>query len=83
MSNKQLTVLWFGVCLIVLMCLFPPWLDRGEKALGYRFILTQEIGQGEYIYKTIRIDSRRLIFQCVVVVLLTGAGIYTLRVKGK
>ena len=29
------------------------------------------------------LDISRLVLQCVVVALLTGAGIYTLRVKGK
>ena len=53
MSNKQLAVLWIGIVLIVLMCLFPPWVIFREgfaygkgrhrmslrTSLGYRCLI--------------------------------------------
>ncbi len=91
MSNKQLAVLWVGIGLILLMCLFPPWLGivnyRGIKTreeYGYRCIFSPPPGVlTEESSLTIYLNTSRLVVQCVAIALLTGAGIYTLRTKGK
>ena len=93
MGKKELIVLWVGVGLIVLMCLFPPWVEyteshtwgdhrlSGRAFMGYGCVFWHSVGgfeQGQGY-----IDTQRLTVQCIAVALLTGAGIYTLRVKGK
>jgi len=47
MNRKQKIVLWIGIVIIVLMCLFPPWMrirDFGESRVvtrgTYQFLLT-------------------------------------------
>lgn len=47
MNRKQKIVLWIGIAIIVLMCLFPPWMrirDFGKSRVvtreTYRFLLT-------------------------------------------
>ena len=89
MSDKQLMVMWIGIGLIVVMCLFPPWVkvsgdDPGHARRGsrsYRFIFAHPRPRmsGDQIY----LETSRLVVQCVAVALLTAGGICTLRVKGK
>ena len=79
MNNKQLAVLWVGLGLIVLMCLFPPWVYLQEN-YGYYCLFTPPAWISGL---QPRLDISRLVVQCVAVALLTGAGIYTLRTKGK
>ena len=50
MSKTQLTILWIGIGIFVLMGLFPPYLmfesQRGDHvSAGYRFILDRGIQQ--------------------------------------
>ncbi len=63
----RLIVLWITVGLIALMCLFPP--------LTYRF------GGGRYSRHTRVVDISRLIVQCLPVLLLAGALLFTLKDK--
>jgi hypothetical protein len=67
-------ILWIGISLIVLMCLFPPW-GRGGEFDGYAYLFS-----GGNSYKT-HIDLVRLIIQCIIVGLITGGLLYTLNVK--
>ena len=88
MSNKQLIVLWIGVGLIVLMCLFPPWvrvlrMSGGTLREGYGYhcvFMPPPLNNKRW---SPYLDTSRLIIQCITVAVLTGAGIYTLRAKGK
>ena len=105
MNRKQLLVLWIGVSLIFLMCLFPPWvrfregfsvpglsdnpyMTSSRESVGY-YCIAKPPGKmdvkAKYLlsYGQFYLDISRLVVQCIVVALLTGAGIYTLRVKGK
>jgi hypothetical protein len=75
--SKKLIVLWSGTLLIILMCLFPPWAYDGKLA-GYAFCFSDGIGTYSHYG---HIDLARLIIQCVVVGLLTGALYYTLNSK--
>ena len=63
----EMVVLWAGVIVIALMCLLPPH-DKGDDVVYS--------GGGH-------IDYGRLLVRCAIVALLTGAGIYTFRTKGK
>ena len=77
MSNKQLIVLWIGVGLVVLMCLFPPWSWTGQLKTGlniyypagYRFLWFKPEIPGEIkgLERLSSIDTQRLIIQCVIV----------------
>lgn len=62
-------ILWIGILLIVLMCLFPPWVYQGEFA-GYAYLFSNWLGS---------LDLVRLIIQCAIVGLITGALLYTLK----
>jgi hypothetical protein len=64
MSKTQLIVLWAGIGILVLMGLFPPG-TRG----GYDFILQAS-----------SVSLGRLCIEWVIVVLITGGLIYTLKV---
>jgi hypothetical protein len=82
---KKLTVLWIGITIIVLMCLFPPW-GRGGRFFGYAFLFTGRFNTGMGSRATRgrewgEIDLVRLIIQCVIVGLITGALLYTLNSK--
>ena len=96
--KKELIVLWVGIGLIVAMCLFPPWAEYYEGHMGqdggynesvrtfrgYRCVFWADVGGSPYGFGGQGyIDTQRLVVQCIVVSLLTVAGIYTLRVKGK
>lgn len=89
----QIVVLWLGIGLIVFMCLFPPWYHYREgytyrmrrvfsqrTAVGYHCLLNPPASEKEGRYY---LDVTRLLVQCAGVALLTGAGFYTLRARGK
>ena len=88
MNQTQKTILWIGVLAIVGMCLFPPWRWTAQTAgqnlqmsLGYRFLLSNldtpipKIGPVGLSF----IDGPKLVIQCFIVALLTGAGIATVQ----
>ncbi len=80
MNRKQKIVLWIGIGVIVLMCLFPPWLagDEGEFE-GYTLLFSGPLnGTGGYLNDSPRIDFTRFMMQCAIVGLITGALLYTL-----
>jgi hypothetical protein len=78
-SKKR--ILWAGTFVIVAMCLFPPWVDEGS-IVGYAFLFSDGIfGQSRWDDVHAHIDLVRLIIQCVIVGLITGALLYTLNSK--
>ena len=77
-------VLWIGIGVIVLMCLFPPWMELGESEefLGDAFLFKGPLnGTGGYLKQSPRIDSTRLMIRCAIVGLITVALLYTLKNK--
>jgi hypothetical protein len=87
MNKKQLAVMWVGIGIIVLMCLFPPWITNGGIvdyvclfSNGTISIIGPNYPQ-TYNYMTAHIDSIRLIIQCAIVGLITGSLLYTLKNK--
>jgi hypothetical protein len=66
-------LLWTGVVVVVLMCLFPPWV-RGEPPTGYAFIAMPPS-------KSARIDLGRLAVQIVPVVAIAVGIIATKALK--
>jgi hypothetical protein len=69
-------ILWIGILLIVLMCLFPPWVwERGHFA-GHAYLFSEG-----WTLRNAHIDLVRLIIQCVIVGLITGTLLYTLKDK--
>ena len=88
--QRQVIILWIGILIIIGMCLFPPWTNyhpssswsgRGStgayiESIGYHLIFWPPKGN-------CRVDINRLAIQCIAVALLSGAGIYTLRLRGK
>lgn len=74
-------VLWTGTFIIVIMCLFPPWVDEGRIA-GYHFLFSDgNFYQGYQHFFGAHIYFTRLIIQCAIVGLITGALLYTLNSK--
>ena len=89
LKRKEIIILWTGVFIIVVMCLFPPRI-YGRKMVGYAFLFSDTISvfdqksfDGSNMYKTVNanIDLVHLIIQCVIVALITGALFYTLKDK--
>ena len=79
-----LSVLWLGIIVIVLMCLYPPWVNivrlpssniKGTNPQGYAFLWhPPEAG----FRSGIAIDRTRLLLQILVVVLITGGLLSTI-----
>jgi len=67
--KKQLIILWIGIGLVVLACLFPHFSSYNE----YEFILS---GRGH-------IDLARLATEILIIVLLTAGALYTSKTKGR
>lgn len=81
-----LSILWLGIIVIVLMCLYPPWAQiyrlpssniKGTYPLGCAFIWDPP--DTNYAY-SIAIDYTRLLLQILPVVLITGGLLFTLRI---
>jgi len=64
-SYRTQIIIWIGILLIVLMCLFPP--------SGYSFLFSE--------YRSVVIDVVQLGLQCGLVALVIGGLIYTFRGK--
>jgi hypothetical protein len=86
---KRLTILWTGIFIIVVMCLFPPFVSNSDSerhCKGYAFLFSDIISvldhEGVFgnTYESVpaHIDLVRLIIQCAIVGLITGALLYTL-----
>ncbi len=78
---KKLPVLWTSILIIVAMCLFPPWVRRGEIASHAHFLFSSGVGNYKSCIYHAHVDLVRLVIQCVMVVLITGALFYTLNIK--
>ncbi len=83
--NKKHKIIWIGIAVVVLMCIFPPWIrvielegSRAYRSIGYHFLLAPPKSKGIESYS---IDLGRLIIQCVIVSLITGGLLYTLRTE--
>ncbi len=74
-------ILWTGIFVIVAMCLFPPWADKG-RMVGYAYLFSdgnfQQFRRGDI---RAHIDLVRLLIQCAIVGLITGGLLYTLKDK--
>jgi hypothetical protein len=77
MSKSTKAIVWIGVGVIVIMCLFPPWFyvsvptDTSTSA-EYHFILCPP--KTRFDTEVVRIGTGLLLVQCCGVVLL-GAGL--------
>jgi hypothetical protein len=74
-------ILWAGIFVIVAMCLFPPWAAEGGQIAGYAFLYSDGTFQPTYHTIYAHIDLVRLVIQCAIVGLITGALLYTLNDK--
>jgi len=75
MNKKQKIALWLGIIIIVAMGTFPPWVISIQGAIqqrGYDFIL---IPPEEYCH----INTSRLYVQWIMVVLITGGLLITIK----
>ena len=74
MNTRQRVILLVGALVIVVMCLFPPWMLK-NSSLGYRFVFAPPrygLGfMGEYAHN--RIDLYRLALQVLCTCLVAGA----------
>ncbi len=75
----KIVILWTGIGVICLMCLFPPWVRTfsfegtySKRLLGYFFILIPPYG-------SVEIDLSRLGIQCGIVGLITIGLLYSLK----
>jgi hypothetical protein len=80
-----LIILWLGIIVIVLMCLYPPWVEivrfensmiRGVNPIGYSFLCHPP---KESLISVIAIDRTRLFLQILIVVLITGGLLSTVK----
>jgi len=76
---RSQVILWIGILLIVLICLFPPWLQpyphaNGSNFMGYYFLMFPP--DDGY-----QLDFGRLGLQCGIVAIITGGLLYTLKDK--
>ncbi len=84
MNKKQKIALWFGVGLFVVMGIVPPWCLE-ETPLGYAFLAApptwlRQTPRGRIKTRAgMRVDTERLAIQWVLVGVLTGAAIFSLR----
>ncbi|MHC4478647.1 MAG: hypothetical protein ACYTEL_23670 [Planctomycetota bacterium] len=81
MSKTTRAIIWIGVAVIVIMCLFPPWLyvpvhpDTNLPA-GRHFILRPP--KRRYDEQVVRLDKGLLLIQCGAVALLATGLIFVL-----
>jgi len=76
-------VLWVGTVIIVLMCFFPPCIEDftmqgvhlSTTHIGYHCILCPP--EPKISSAIVKVDTVRLLLQCVIVALLTGCWFYT------
>ncbi len=87
-NNKKKSAAWAGTFVIVVMCLFPPFIsnsysDEGSFFRGYAYLFSAgRIFVRSYnVYIPAHIDFVRLIIQCAIVGLITGVLLYTLNDK--
>lgn len=84
MKIKKLIILWAGIFIIVAMCLFPPFVTK-DGTVGYAQLFSRQISIAYSSYDTKEVDAHidiaRLIIQCAIVGLITGALLYTLKDK--
>ena len=66
--KKQLIILWIGICLVVLVLLFPPFQCKYSGSFYSSFF-------SDELY----IDLTRLIIEVFIVALLTAGVLYTMK----
>lgn len=82
MNTKRKIVLWIGIAIIVVMGIFPPWVQRGalsEKSDGYSFILNEPENYAFGWFP--RLDLPRLFIQWLIVAFITAGLIVTVKDK--
>ena len=86
-NNKKKSAAWAGTFVIVAMCIFPPWVPDNIVEVGgerrYDFLFSNGIFIEAYPFAIVycHIDTVRLVIQCVIVSLITGALLYNLKDK--
>jgi hypothetical protein len=91
--RSKVFVVWTAVLALVAMGLYPPWVNRFEPRLNlpqevrsYDWLSGPQISGWTYRGTTLypqdwrsEIDTPRLIVQCLIVALLAGAALWTMR----
>ena len=85
MNSRQKTALWIGIIIIVIMGIYPPW----EYTFGKEYVPKITLPGGYWpIYGPPKpegagteIDFSRLLIQWIMVALVTGGTIVTLKDK--
>ncbi len=79
MNTKQLRVMWGAIAIVVIMCIYPPFVYKNDSGRiadrGYKFITSQR--------GYIKINTPRLAIQLFIVGVLAAGVIVTLRTKNK
>ncbi len=88
MNRKQKICLWLGIVAIVIIGIFSPWLYtttgnglNSKKNAGYSCILFPPPPKGVGLRYGISLDVSRLCVQWVIVAVVTGGLIVTLKDK--
>ena len=89
MNRRQNWILWIGIVVLVVLCIYPPWYRRTARFRGatvtYR---EQQIGRNclwrslplrDIEMKGNYVDFQRLSLEMLAVVLITGGLLVTLR----
>ena len=86
MNKRQLVVMWVGIGLIVLMGVYPPWVNtiRGagiyaEMSLGYHVITDPPSPLGNPRANGIKLDTPRLALQVGLVAVVSGGLLLSLK----
>ena len=81
--SKKLKVLWTGIAIIILMSLFPPWKDlRSSRSRRSHYVVAGGYGfLFDPPYRAKSIDVARLGVQILVVALITGGVIVSIKEK--
>ena len=88
MNNKQKIVFWIGIAAIVLMGIFPPWIAYQPSHgwgydRGYKFLLRRPPKLSTESSLMPMIDLPRLAIQWILVAVITGGLLVTLKDEKK
>jgi hypothetical protein len=89
MNTKQKYVLWAGIFVLLLMILFPPWVEswnssstKGTSHSGFHFILNAPKQTSRHSrFSGINVSTVQLITQAAFMILITGVAFLALRVR--
>ena len=87
LNKAQKKILITGIVLIIVCCLFPPWvrtyrasLTYSERSIGYSLIISPP-KVGARLNLGVKLDSSRLLLQIFIISLATGAGVLLAKEK--